>query len=143
MALVTLSAATSRSSRKLLGAACLPNACLMSPSTPLSSGASPAAPPFRAGEAGGLGKSSPGGVSATPGILGLRGERGGPLCNGKRIQDYDYVVFQCTQSFSQAAINHFTAKSDQFQISPVASPVTLHHTVWRTWLFIAYSDERL
>ena len=32
--------------------------------------------------------------------------------------------------------------SDQLQISPAASPVILHHTVWRTWLFIAYSDKR-
>ena len=33
-------------------------------------------------------------------------------------------------------------KSAQFQTSPAASPVILHHTVRRTWLFIAYSDER-
>ena len=26
--------------------------------------------------------------------------------------------------------------------SPAASPEILHHTVWRTWLFIVYSDER-
>ena len=32
----------------------------------------------------------------------------------------------------------FTPKSDQCQISPAASPEILHHTVWRTWLFIAY-----
>ena len=32
-------------------------------------------------------------------------------------------------------------KSDLFQISPAASSEILHHTVWRTWLFIAYSDE--
>ena len=38
--------------------------------------------------------------------------------------------------------NPFTPESDQFQISPAASPEILHHTVWRTWLFIAYSDER-
>ena len=31
--------------------------------------------------------------------------------------------------------------SDQFQVSPATSPEMLHHTVWRTWLFIAYSDE--
>ena len=37
----------------------------------------------------------------------------------------------------------FTPKSDQVQISPVASPVILHHTVWRTWLFIAYSDWKM
>ena len=35
-----------------------------------------------------------------------------------------------------------TPKSDQFQISPAASEEILHHTVWRTWLFIPYSDER-
>ena len=35
-------------------------------------------------------------------------------------------------------INPSTPKSDQFQISPAASPVILQHTVWRTWLFIAY-----
>ena len=40
------------------------------------------------------------------------------------------------------AFKPFTPKRDQFQISPAASPVTLYHTVWRTWLYIAYSDER-
>ena len=30
----------------------------------------------------------------------------------------------------------FTLKSDHFLISPAASPEILHHTVWRTWLFI-------
>ena len=39
-------------------------------------------------------------------------------------------------------INPFTPKSDQCQTSPAASPVILHHIVWGTWLFIAYSDER-
>ena len=38
--------------------------------------------------------------------------------------------------------NSFTPKSDQCQISPAASPEILHHTVRRTWLFIAHSDER-
>ena len=33
-------------------------------------------------------------------------------------------------------------KSDQFQISPAVSSEILHHKVWRTWLFIACSDER-
>ena len=36
-----------------------------------------------------------------------------------------------------------TPKSDQVQISPAAFPVILHHTVWRTWLFIAYSDWKM
>ena len=39
-------------------------------------------------------------------------------------------------------LNPYTPKSDQFQVSPAASPEVLHHTVWRTWLFIAYSAER-
>ena len=42
-----------------------------------------------------------------------------------------------------SSVNPFTPKSDQSPISPVASPEILHHTVWRTWLFIAYSNERL
>ena len=42
-----------------------------------------------------------------------------------------------------SSVNPFTLKSDQSPISPVASPEILHHTVWRTWLFIAYSNERL
>ena len=39
-------------------------------------------------------------------------------------------------------VNPLTPKSDQFQISPAASPEILHHKVWRNWLFITYSDER-
>ena len=42
----------------------------------------------------------------------------------------------------QAPINPFTPKSDQFQISPAATPEIWHHTVWKTWLFIAHSDRR-
>ena len=38
--------------------------------------------------------------------------------------------------------NPFTPKNDRCQISPAASPEILHHTVWRTWLFITYSDQR-
>ena len=38
--------------------------------------------------------------------------------------------------------NPFNPESDQCQISPAASPEILRHTVWRTWLFIAYSGER-
>ena len=45
-------------------------------------------------------------------------------------------------SSEQDTFNPFTPKSDQIQISPAASPVILHHTVWRTWLFIAYSDGK-
>ena len=43
-------------------------------------------------------------------------------------------------------LNPFTPKSDQVQNSPADRPEILHHTVWRTWLFIpvfiAHSDER-
>ena len=35
-----------------------------------------------------------------------------------------------------------TPASDQCQNSPAASQEIWHHTVWRTWLFIAYSDEK-
>ena len=34
--------------------------------------------------------------------------------------------------------NPFTPESDQSPISPATSPKISHHTVWRTWLFIAY-----
>ena len=40
------------------------------------------------------------------------------------------------------SLNPFTPESDQSQISPPAPPEILHHTVRRTWLIIAYSDER-
>ena len=33
-------------------------------------------------------------------------------------------------------------ESDQCQNYPAASQEIWHHTVWRTWLFIAYSDEK-
>ena len=36
----------------------------------------------------------------------------------------------------------FTPKKDPLPISPAAPPVILHHTVRRTWLFIAYWDKR-
>ena len=39
-------------------------------------------------------------------------------------------------------INPFTPESHQCQNSPAASQEIWHHTVWRTWLFIAYSDEK-
>ena len=39
-------------------------------------------------------------------------------------------------------LNRFTSKSGQLQISPAATREMLHHTVWRTRLVIAYSDER-
>ena len=35
--------------------------------------------------------------------------------------------------------NPFTPESDQCQISPAASGEIVHYTVWRTWLFTAYS----
>ena len=50
---------------------------------------------------------------------------------------------QIVQKYIFPTFNPFTAKSDQFQISPAASPEILHHTVWRTWLFIAYTDDHL
>ena len=43
--------------------------------------------------------------------------------------------------FRLCTFNRFTPKSDQYQISPAALLEILRHRVWRTWLFIAYSDE--
>ena len=42
----------------------------------------------------------------------------------------------------RGSIIPFTPESDQCQNSPAASQEIWHHTVWRTWLFIAYSDEK-
>ena len=39
-------------------------------------------------------------------------------------------------------LNPFTPESDQCQNSLAASQEIWHHTVWRTWLFIAYSDVK-
>ena len=59
---------------------------------------------------------------------------------------------ELTISEERCQISHFSLSWDQFdsfwtkpkvikcQISPAASPEIWHHTVWRTWLFIAYSD---
>ena len=49
----------------------------------------------------------------------------------------------CAKHSNRCMFNPFTPESDQVQISPVASQVILHHTVWRTWLFIAYSDWKI
>ena len=56
-----------------------------------------------------------------------------------------FVYFPMCEEYvwmSAGHLNPLTPKSDQLQISPAASPEILHHIVWRTWLFIAYSDER-
>ena len=45
-------------------------------------------------------------------------------------------------SSHKSILNPFTPESDQCQNSPAASKEIWHHTVWRTWLFIAYSDEK-
>ena len=48
----------------------------------------------------------------------------------------------CVSEGELKTVNPFTPESHQCQISPPAPPEILHHTVWRTWLFIAYSDEK-
>ena len=57
------------------------------------------------------------------------------------------IVGSCYNMLSRdgqanANANNLLLESDQCQISPPAPPEILHHTVRRTWLFIAYSDER-
>ena len=63
-------------------------------------------------------------------------------CTREGSYSKSYTVFLGSSPKNIQHINPFTPKSDQCQISPVASPEILHHTVWRTWLFLAYSDER-
>ena len=54
---------------------------------------------------------------------------------------WEWKSYNCQLSVSPQTPTQ-CSRSDQFQISPAASPEMLHHTVWRTWLFIAYSDDR-
>ena len=53
-----------------------------------------------------------------------------------------YVSHSETPRHDINSVNPFTPVSDQCQNSPAASQEIWHHTVWRTWLFIAYSDEK-
>ena len=53
---------------------------------------------------------------------------------------FDSLHLQAADKYN--TINPLTPKSDQYQISPGDSAGILHHTVGRTWLFIAYSDEK-
>ena len=56
----------------------------------------------------------------------------------------DNQAFHCTRWRSPpSSLKPPTPKSDQFQISPAASPEILYHTVWRTWLFMAYAERWL
>ena len=54
-----------------------------------------------------------------------------------------FLVWDCDKLCSIYESHPFAPKSDQCQIPPTAAPEILHHTLWRTWLFIAYSNERL
>ena len=56
-----------------------------------------------------------------------------------KFEYYFLLLFTHTALISN---NPFTPESDQCQNSPAASQEIWHHTVWRTWLFIAYSDEK-
>ena len=61
-----------------------------------------------------------------------------PHCIHESRWNVENVLFE----LGSGSVNPFTPESDQCQISPPAPPEILHHTVWRTWLFIAYSDEK-
>ena len=54
---------------------------------------------------------------------------------------YCMCVYNIHGNFHHVS-NTFIPKSGQCQISLAASPEILHHTVWRSWLFIAYSAEK-
>ena len=70
-------------------------------------------------------------TSANPLARGRKTSRG--LGGGMGKNENDSAIH-----FAMLGRSPFTPKGDQFQISPAI----LHHTVWRTWLFIAYSDNR-
>ena len=53
-----------------------------------------------------------------------------------------YFNFRGYAKYNLWSFNPFTPESDQCQNSPAASQEIWHHIVWRTWLFIAYSDEK-
>ena len=61
----------------------------------------------------------------------------------KGLQEQFFLIHS-QQLWANSAIcfNPFTPESDQCQNSPAASQEIWHRTVWRTWLFIAYSDEK-
>ena len=66
------------------------------------------------------------------------------VCNGIFLaRQWGKLILITLGSERVRTFNTFTPKSDQFQISPVASPVIVHHTVWRTWISIAYSDWKM
>ena len=56
--------------------------------------------------------------------------------------DQGYLQVLRNEKTAKSRLNPFTPESDQCQISPAPSPEILHHTVWRTWLFITYSNGR-
>ena len=56
---------------------------------------------------------------------------------------YDVLVSRCRLFWPFRPSRSFSPGSLPWGVgSPAAPPEILHHTVWRTWLFIAYSDER-
>ena len=61
----------------------------------------------------------------------------------KCFQCFPHIRYSIECSKASPCLSTPTSKSDKFQISPAASPeIHFHHTVWRTRLFIAYSDGR-
>ena len=62
-------------------------------------------------------------------------------CSNATATTTKFHSHSSTTTLSQP-FNPFTPDSDQCQISPAASQEIWHHTVRRTWLIIAYSDER-
>ena len=56
--------------------------------------------------------------------------------------NFVHIFLHSWKKKTRTFFNPFTPESDQCQNSPAASQEIWHHTVWRTWLFIAYSDEK-
>ena len=55
---------------------------------------------------------------------------------------YATPFWSAVYRYGHGFFNRLIPKSDQYQSYPAASPEILQRTVWRTWVFIAYSDER-
>ena len=53
----------------------------------------------------------------------------------------EYTLVSMPFRNSTNGFNPFTPKSDQFQISPAASPEILHHTVWLTQMKDDYTTH--
>ena len=75
------------------------------------------------------------------GYLSLTGQISEQVKKQKKEEPVIILSDEVEEQPGLLSVSFYTPKTDQFQISPAALPEISHHTVWRTWLFIAYPDE--